>query len=650
MRPGLRRVLRSPLTYVVAALLLALLLFDVIGSGPSYRTLSLGTYQRDLASGQVATAKVDDGNDVVTGTLRDGIPYSVSYPDRYTSDLVDQIGHSSVPPADFSVQHSHTSLWVTLASEYLPILLLLGLFFYLVTSMQGGGAKVLRFGRARTRSVARDQPKVTFADVAGADEAVAELTEIKQFLEAPERFHLLGAKIPKGVLLFGPPGTGKTLLARAVAGEAEVPFFSISGSDFVEMFVGVGASRVRDLFEQAKASAPSIVFVDEIDAVGRHRGAGVGGGHDEREQTLNQLLVEMDGFDGRPGVILIAATNRPDILDPALLRPGRFDRQIVVDRPDLGGRRRVLEVHARNKPLHSSVELDTLAKRTPGFTGADLANLLNEAALLTARRNLRQIGMRECEEAIDRVLAGPERKTLVLSDHDKLVTAYHEAGHVIVGHVLPHTDPIHKVSIVARSRSLGLTFTLPEDRFNHSRSQLRDAMAMCMGGRTAEELVFSEPTTGAENDIEKATRIARAMVTEYGMSDALGPQRLSQGTGEVFLGRDYGGRQALHSEKVAAAVDTEVHALIEHAHGRARDILTEHRAELDALARELVDKETLDTHELMAVIGKLAPWPGSPTPPVAPAGAVAAQIKERPGRTRPLRAAPRTRRRPDPPQ
>ncbi|HLI00880.1 MAG TPA: ATP-dependent zinc metalloprotease FtsH [Acidimicrobiales bacterium] len=644
MRPGLRRVLRRPVTYVVAAVLVALLLVDVIRAGPSYRSVSLGSFQKDLAAGQVASARVDDGNDVVTGTLRDGTHYSVSYPDRYTSDLIAEIGHSSVPPAEFSVQHSHTSVWVTLASEYLPILVLFGLFFYLFTSMQGGGAKVLQFGRAKARSAARDQPEVTFADVAGADEAVAELTEIKHFLETPQRFHLLGAKIPRGVLLFGPPGTGKTLLARAVAGEAGVPFFSISGSDFVEMFVGVGASRVRDLFEQAKASAPSIVFVDEIDAVGRHRGAGVGGGHDEREQTLNQLLVEMDGFDARPGVILIAATNRPDILDPALLRPGRFDRQIVVDRPDVGGRRRILEVHARNKPLHSSVDLDTLAKRTPGFTGADLANLLNEAALLTARRNLRQIGMRECEEAIDRVLAGPERKTLVMSDHDKAVTAYHEAGHVIVGHVLPHADPIHKVSIVARSRSLGLTFTLPEDRFNHSRSQLHAAMTMCMGGRTAEELVFSEPTTGAENDIEKATRIARAMVTEYGMSEVLGPQHLAPGSGEVFLGRDHSGHPAPYSERVAAVVDAEVHSLIETAHQRARDILTEHRTQLDALATELVDKETLDTHELMAVIGKLEPWVGRPTPPVAPAGAVASQIEQRPRRPRPLRAPSRSRR------
>nr|MDQ2728885.1 ATP-dependent zinc metalloprotease FtsH [Actinomycetota bacterium] len=428
------------------------------------------------------------------------------------------------------------------------------------------------------------------------------------FLESPSRFEALGARIPKGVLLVGPPGTGKTLLARAVAGEAGVPFFSISGSDFVEMFVGVGARRVRDLFEQAKSSAPAIVFMDEIDAVGRHRGAGMGGGHDEREQTLNQLLVEMDGFDVRQGVILIAATNRPDILDPALLRPGRFDRQITVDRPDKLGRRKILDVHAQGKPLSSSVSLDVLAKRTPGFTGADLSNLLNEAALLTARRNLKRLGMRECEEAIDRVLAGPERRTLVLSDHDKAITAYHEAGHVIVGHVLPHADPIHKVSIVARSRSLGLTFTLPaDDKFNHSRSELRDAMAMCMGGRSAEELVFDEPTTGAENDIEKATRLARAMVTEYGMSDTLGPQQLSEPGGEVFLGREMGAKTH-YSDQIAAAIDAEVRHLIDEAHGRALTILQAHATTLEALARALIDHETLDTPELMAIIGGLEPW------------------------------------------
>ncbi len=612
-----RRVLRSRITWVVLGVVVILAVVLALPGGSHRTSIGTGAYQQDLAGGRVATATIHDTSNQVTGTLRDGTSYVVSYPDRYTDTLTGRIA-AAVP--GFSTSHGHPNPWIGILETYVPFLLLFGLLLFLFNSLQGGGPRVLQFGKAKARTAGRDQPKVTFADVAGADEAVAELQEIKEFLESPARFEALGAKIPKGVLLFGPPGTGKTLLARAVAGEAGVPFFSISGSDFVEMFVGVGASRVRDLFEQAKANAPAIVFMDEIDAVGRHRGAGLGGGHDEREQTLNQLLVEMDGFDVRGGIILIAATNRPDILDPALLRPGRFDRQIVVDRPDLTGRRRILDVHATGKPLHDGVSLDVLAKRTPGFTGADLANLLNEAALLTARRNLRHIGMRECEEAIDRVLAGPERATLVLKDHDKLVTAYHEAGHVIVGHVLPHADPIHKVSIVARSRSLGLTFTLPEDRFTHTRSQLRDAMAMCLGGRSAEELVFGEPTTGAEDDIEKATRMARAMVTEYGMSDTLGPQQLRQASGEVFLGRDVG-HQANYSPDVAAVIDSEVRTLIDDAHDRARLILAMHRTTLDTLVGELVEHETLDPEQLMAVIGHLAPWAPGPSPPtVAPPG------------------------------
>ena len=607
----MKKLLRNPVAYALVAVIVGLLLFSVLRSGPSRTNITLGDYEQDLATkGAVATATIHDGSDSVTGKLRDGTDYVVDYPDRLTESLTSKIIASG---ATVKVSHTKSNPWVSILESYLPIVLIVGLFLLFVNSMQGGGSRVMQFGKSRAKTAGKDQPKVTFADVAGAEEAVAELQEIKEFLESPSRFQALGAKIPKGVLLFGPPGTGKTLLARAVAGEAGVPFFSISGSDFVEMFVGVGASRVRDLFEQAKTNAPAIVFMDEIDAVGRHRGAGLGGGHDEREQTLNQLLVEMDGFDVRGGVILIAATNRPDILDPALLRPGRFDRQIVVDRPDLAGRRQILGVHARGKPLAGSADLDVLAKRTPGFTGADLANLLNEAAILAARRNLRQIGMRECEEAIDRVLAGPERKTLVMSEHDKLVTAYHEAGHAIVGHVLTHADPIHKVSIVARSRSLGLTFTLPEDRYNHSRSQLRDSMAMALGGRTAEEIVFSEPTTGAENDIEKVTRIARAMVTEYGMSDTLGPQQLGQRDGEVFLGREFG-HQPNYSEEVAAAIDREVGALIEEAHTRARAVLVHHRDVLDRMAQELVEKETLDTMDLEEILGPLTPWPTDAVP------------------------------------
>jgi cell division protease FtsH len=452
---------------------------------------------------------------------------------------------------------------------------------------------------------------VTFADVAGCDEAVEELQEIKDFLESPAKFQAIGAKIPKGVLLFGPPGTGKTLLARAVAGEAGVPFFSISGSDFVEMFVGVGASRVRDLFEQAKQSSPAIIFVDEIDAVGRHRGAGMGGGHDEREQTLNQLLVEMDGFDVKSGVILIAATNRPDILDPALLRPGRFDRQIVVDRPDLAGRRAILGVHATGKPLGADIDLDVLARRTPGFTGADLANLMNEAALLTARRSRKVIDMAAMEESIDRVIAGPERKSRVMSEREKRVIAYHEAGHALVGHVLPNTDPIHKVSIIARGRALGWTLALPtEDRHMQTRSELRDELAMLLAGRTAEEVVFGDPTTGAQNDIERATQIARSMVTEFGMTDAIGPQQLGSRQGEPFLGRDVGGGRE-YSDEVAARVDHEVRNLIDAAHIEAREVLTLHRVTLDRLAEALVEKETLDANELEVLFAGLASWSGA---------------------------------------
>ena len=481
--------------------------------------------------------------------------------------------------------------------------------------MQGGGSRVMQFGKAKARQVSKDEPKVTFADVAGCDEAVEELHEIKEFLQNPARFQAIGAKIPKGVLLYGPPGTGKTLLARAVAGEAGVPFFSISGSDFVEMFVGVGASRVRDLFEQAKAAAPSIIFVDEIDAVGRHRGAGLGGGHDEREQTLNQMLVEMDGFDARTGVIMIAASNRPDILDPALLRPGRFDRQIVVDRPDLEGRKAILEVHAKGKPLEPNVRLDVLARRTPGFTGADLANMMNEAALLAARRDLQLIGHAELEAAIDRVMAGPERKNRIMSEKEKLTIAYHESGHTLVGHVLEGTDPIHKVSIVARGRALGWTLALPtEDKYLRTRSELDDSMAMLLGGRTAEELVFGEITTGASDDIERCTDIARGMVTQYGMSDRLGPQQLGKVKGEVFLGYDMG-HEADYSPEVAGVVDSRGAPSDRqrprpgpgHPHRRTA-------ARSTCSPQALVEKETLEDADLAEIFGPLDKGAGIPVP------------------------------------
>src|SRR6201997_2883774 len=486
----LKRFFRGPLLLVLLAVLVITITLGWANSGSSYTTKDTGYVVQLIEQGKVKSAVLTDKNQTIQITTKSGQEYQADFitgQGQQLQQLLQTEYDKGQLPGGYDVQIPKTSALLSILETFVPSLLIALFFFFLLSQMQGGGSRVMNFGKSRAKLITKDTPKTTFADVAGADEAIEELHEIKEFLQNPAKFQAIGAKIPKGVLLYGPPGTGKTLLARAVAGEAGVPFYSISGSDFVEMFVGVGASRVRDLFEQAKANAPAIVFMDEIDAVGRHRGAGLGGGHDEREQTLNQLLGEMDGFDVRGGVILIAATNRPDILDPALLRPGRFDRQIVVDRPDLAGRRKILDVHAKGKPLARTADLEVLAKRTPGFTGADLANLLNEAAILTARRNLRHIGMRECEEAIDRVLAGPERKTLVMSDHDKLVTAYHEAGHAIVGHVLTHADPIHKVSIVARSRSLGLTFTLPEDRYNHSRSQLRDTMAMCLGGRTAEE-------------------------------------------------------------------------------------------------------------------------------------------------------------------
>jgi cell division protease FtsH len=475
--------------------------------------------------------------------------------------------------------------------------------------VQGGGNRVMSFGRSKAKLVSKDTPKTTFADVAGADEAIEELEEIKDFLQNPARYQALGAKIPKGVLLYGPPGTGKTLLARAVAGEAGVPFYSISGSDFVEMFVGVGASRVRDLFEQAKTNAPAIIFVDEIDAVGRHRGAGLGGGHDEREQTLNQMLVEMDGFDVKGGVIMIAATNRPDILDPALLRPGRFDRQIAEAPPDVEGRKAVLAVHAKGKPFAVDVDLGVIARRTPGFTGADLANVINEAALLTARTNGRLITTAALEESIDRVIAGPERKTRAMSDKEKRVTAYHESGHALTAWAMPNLDPVHKVTILPRGRSLGHTLVLPlEDRYTQTRSEILDQLVYALGGRAAEELVFHEPTTGASNDIEKATQLARSMVTEYGMSSKLGAVKYGTSDSEPFLGRDYGHTRD-YSEDIAADIDTEVRDMIEAAHDEAWEILVQYRDALDEMVLELVEKETLSKEDLERILAPVRKRP-----------------------------------------
>ncbi|MRS12815.1 MAG: ATP-dependent zinc metalloprotease FtsH [Actinobacteria bacterium] len=507
------------------------------------------------------------------------------------------------PPIEgYAVDVADSSVWISILGNVLVIGIVVIVMVWFVNQMQGGNSKVMSFGKSRAKRITRDQPRITFKDVAGVEEAVEELGEIKEFLENPGKFQALGAKIPKGVLLVGPPGTGKTLLARAVAGEAGVPFFTISGSDFVEMFVGVGASRVRDLFEQAKAASPCIVFIDELDAVGRMRGAGLGGGHDEREQTLNQLLVEMDGFDIKDNVIIMAATNRPDVLDTALLRPGRFDRQILVDRPDLKGRLEILKIHSRGKPLGSEIDLEVLARRTPGFTGADLANLVNEAALLAARHGKKEIEMVELEEAIERVIAGPEKKSRIISEKEKRVIAYHESGHALVGHVLPNTDPIHKISIISRGRALGYTLALPvEDKFLQARGEMLDEIAMMLGGRVAEAITMGDITTGASNDIERATKLARQMVTQYGMSDKLGPMTLGEGQHEIFLGRDFSATPN-YSQEIAFEIDKEVRRLIDEAYDTAYKILTERREHLDLMADVLAERETVDKDELEALL------------------------------------------------
>ena len=590
---------------IVIAIAGAFIVTRVMARDTARSTLSLAAFERHLDGGDVKRVTLYDQDHELKGTLTDGTEFQARFPELYTDTITREIRKSDVP--GFTINGQQQNPWIGVLLSLLPFVLVLAVVFFFLSQAQGGRG-VLGFGKSRAKPVGKDLPTVTFADVAGLDEAVEELEEIKDFLASPGRFEELGARIPKGVLLFGPPGTGKTLLAKAVAGEAGVPFFSISGSDFVEMFVGVGASRVRDLFEKARAAAPAIVFVDEIDAVGRHRGAGVGGGHDEREQTLNQLLVEMDGFDPKVGVILLASTNRPDILDPALLRPGRFDRQIVVDRPDLEGRKAILKVHARGKPIAEGVDLEVIARRTPGFTGADLSNLVNEAALLSARRGLPAIGVHQLEEAIDRVVAGPERRSRLISDVEKRVIAYHEGGHALVSHALPHTDPVHKVSIIPRGRALGYTLTLPtEDRFLVRRSELVDELAMLLGGRSAEELIFTDPTTGAQNDIERATVIARQMVTEYGMTERLGPMRFGQPQGEVFLGRDFSSTPD-YSDEVAALIDVEVRALIDGAHAAARAILEENRAALDDLAAALIEHETLESDQVLDVLRNVRTW------------------------------------------
>ena len=595
---------------VVVAVVAAFFGFRALTKGDGPEEISLDRYTRDLSAGKVATATVHDQDHTVTGDLKNGTEYTVSFPAQYTARLTADVVDAGVDK--FDTDHQSQSAWLSLLSGLLPFVLLALVLMWVLGQVQGGGGRLMGFGKARTKTLTKDQPKVTFADVAGLDEAVEELEEIKEFLESPARFQQMGAKIPKGVLLYGPPGTGKTLLAKAVAGEAGVPFFSISGSDFVEMFVGVGASRVRDLFEQAKAAAPAIVFVDEIDAVGRHRGAGLGGGHDEREQTLNQLLVEMDGFDQKQGVILLASTNRPDILDPALLRPGRFDRQIVVDRPDLPGREKILRVHTRGKPLGNDVDIETLARGTPGFTGADLANLVNEAALLAARHDKDQIEMSEMEEAVDRVIAGPERKTRLISDKEKEITAYHEGGHAIVGALLPEADPVHKITIIPRGQALGVTMSLPtEDRFMMSRSELMAQLAMMLGGRAAERVVFDEVTTGASNDLERVTQTAKQMVTRFGMSEKLGPMALGHQQGQVFMGRDFHA-QPDYTDEIAFQIDKEIRRIVDESYDTAEDLLVRNRVLLDKLSKELIEVETVDAKHLQRLIEEYAAEEVSP--------------------------------------
>jgi cell division protease FtsH len=616
----LRRVLRGPLFWIIAALF-AVSIFGQISTGSNnYTVVDTSVILNELSQDKVQSAIVIDrdqkikvvlkGGEFVEGSQRLEASYVVGQ-----EQLIIELLTSNPPPGNWNVEVPRQSFFVTLILSILPILLII---FLLLLFMGGGqGGKVFSFGRSRAKLKTKETPTNTFADVAGSDEAVAELREIKDFLAEPAKYQAIGAKIPKGVLLYGPPGTGKTLLARAVAGEAKVPFYSISGSEFVEMFVGVGASRVRDLFTQAKANSPAIVFIDEIDAVGRQRGAGLGGGNDEREQTLNQLLVEMDGFEANGSVILIAATNRPDVLDPALLRPGRFDRQIPVDRPDLKGRAAILAVHAKNKPIAKNVDLASYAKRTPGFTGADLANVLNEAALLAAREGSKVISNSDLDEAIDRVMAGPQKQSRLMTEEERRITAYHEGGHALVAHALPHTDPVHKVTIMPRGRALGYTMVLPdEDRYAVTRNQMLDQLAYTMGGRAAEELIFHDPTTGASNDIEKATNLARAMVTQYGMTETLGAIKLGISDSQPFLGRDYG-HQRDYSENVAAIVDTEIRLMIENAHQEAFDILVANRDILDDLVNELLEKETLNKEEIEAVFKKVkkvkkrAAWTGS---------------------------------------
>jgi cell division protease FtsH len=637
------RFFKSAAFPILIVVVLAFFAQKLIGSsnhGPNY---SFGNLLTQLQSHEVKNLSLDQKSnsaDVTAVVNGQTVKYTVGYPDQYTPELISQASNDITPKSNFNVQSKSSNGWLSLLTYILPFIIFIGFWIFLMNQVQGGGSKVMSFGKSRAKRMSVDSPKITFRDVAGVDEAVEELHEIKEFLENPKKFQALGARIPKGVLLYGPPGTGKTLLARAVAGEAGVPFFSISGSDFVEMFVGVGASRVRDLFEQAKQNSPCIIFMDEIDAVGRHRGAGLGGGHDEREQTLNQLLVEMDGFEMKDNIILIAATNRPDILDPALLRPGRFDRQIVVDRPDRLGRRKILEVHTRGKPLAREINVDALAGQTPGFTGADLSNLVNEAALLAARNGKREITQTELEEGIMRVIAGPEKKTRVMSNKERRITAYHEMGHAIVGHFLPNSDPIHKISVISRGQALGYTISLPgEDKFLTTRAELQDTLAMTLGGRAAEEICFSEITTGASNDLEKVTATAKQMVMRFGMSEKLGPRVFGHDHGQPFLGREFSSEPD-YSDEIAREIDDEIRRVIEMAHVQAKSILSEKRPELEKLSEILIKRETIEKLQFEsllegqseeAVFGAEAP-----APPEVPSVTGTPAERARPEGPRPL--------------
>src|SRR6202162_1413989 len=612
------RFFKSAAFPILIVVVLAFLAVKLVNPGsPNHRPHSYQTrVATEIPQGEVKSVELKNKGKALEVELFNKEKYETGFIDQAAPELIKELRSAGVK---YNVESEKSSALLGLLTYIIPFVLFFGFWIFIMNQVQGGGSKVMSFGKSRAKRLSADSPKITFRDVAGVDEAVEELHEIKEFLENPKKFQALGARIPTGVLLYGPPGTGKTLLARAVAGEAGVPFFSISGSDFVEMFVGVGASRVRDLFEQAKQANPCIIFIDEIDAVGRHRGAGLGGGHDEREQTLNQLLVEMDGFEMKDNIILIAATNRPDILDPALLRPGRFDRQIVVDRPDRIGRRKILEVHTKGKPLAPEIDLETLASGTPGFTGADLANLVNEAAVLAARRGKKIIEQEELEEGIMRVIAGPEKKARLLSEHERKITAYHEMGHALVGHYLEHTDPIHKITIVSRGQALGLTISLPtEDRYLTTRTALMHQMAMTLGGRAAEEIVFHEVTTGAANDLEKVTATSKAMIMKFGMSEKLGPRVLGRNHDMPFLGRDYGA-QADYSEAIAREVDDESRRVIEEGQELALTTLREHMDELHKISLVLIERETIDSDQFQRLLAGEDESTVFPAPEVADA-------------------------------